>query len=423
MRRFKNVFNGPIPGVPIGVIPEGLEPYNMVETDDDSVEINMYGEVVDEQPVDGWTGKPIEGLYIALDTFLHDLDVYKDKKNVIIHINSVGGSLTAGLAIKNRLSQLPGNVVTICDALAASAAGIILQGGKTRLVFPGSQVMIHGGSSFLFGSYNLQDLSKVSNRLKAANKTVVDVYAERTGKDAAYIKNLMDRETWLTGQEAIDEGFADGFVETTDTAKITMSADKRVIYGNGVPMSAIGFKHMPANIAVMQPGIKEKEVTTGADPEPDVIENQINGGNKMTLEELMASDPELVQQIQNDAISTVQASASTQTDDAVKNAVAAERKRLQEIESIENSIADKTLVKNAKYGETQMTAQELAFKAMQQNAVAGANFLEGMKNDAGSSGTANVSGSPVCGDAKEQEIKDIADGAALIAGVSKKEDK
>lgn len=421
MQRIHKVFNGPLPGMSVGAIPEGLVPYNMIETNDDSIEINMYGDVVDEMPIDWQTGEPIEGLYIALDKFIKDLDVYKNKKNITIHLNSVGGSLTAGLAIKNRLSQLPGNVVTICDALAASAAGIILQGGKTRLVFPGSQVMIHGASSFLFGYYQVQDLTKISNMLKAANKTVVDVYVEKTGKDAAYIKNLMDKETWMTGQEAIDNGFADGFVKTTDKAKITMSADKTVIYGNGVPMSAIFFKNLPANIAI-QPEVKDKEVTTGTD-QPDVIENQINGGKKMTLEELMASDPELVQQIQNEAINTVQTSANTQTDDAVKNAVAAERKRLQEIESIENSIADKKLVESAKYGETQMSAQELAFKAMQQNAVAGANFLEGMKNDTANSGAANVSGSPVCGDANEQEAKDIADGAALIAGVVKKEDK
>lgn len=391
--------------------------YNMIETDDDSVEINMYGNVVSRQPVDIWTGEPLPGLYIALDSFLKDLDGIKEKKNIKVHINSVGGELSAGLAIMNRLSQLKGKVTTICDALAASAAGLILQAGDERLMFPGSQIMLHSASMLLYGYYDSAELSKIINNLESANKTVVDSYAKRTGNTPESIMELLKNETWMTGQEAIDAGYADGFVTEGIEAKLTMSADGKTIYANGIPMSAIGFKNMPSNISVekmpVAPVQPVNSVVTGL--MPATINNNKDGGTKMTLEELMKSDPALVEQIKNDAI----ASAQGETNDAVQNAVSLERKRLQEIESIENAIADKELVARAKYGETAMSAQELAFKAMQQDAVAGKEFLDNVKTGQETSGVKDVTSTPVANVALspfEQTAKDIADGAALIAG-------
>ena len=136
----------------------------------------------------------------------------------------------------------------------------------------------------------------------------------------------------------------------------------------------------------------------------------------MTLEELMKSDPALVEQIRNEAVASVR----SESNEAAQNAVNSERKRLQEIESIENAIADKELVAKAKYGETAMSAQELAFKAMQQDAAAGKEFLANMQEGQKASGVNDVTSVPVSNvamSADEQRAKDIADGAALIAGV------
>ena len=102
-----------------------VKAYNIAVIDDDTAEINMYGEVVSRIPVDWWTGEKIPGNFIALDEFLEDLKEIEDKANINIHINSVGGDFYAGLAIYNRLKVLAGNVTTINDGLAASAASII----------------------------------------------------------------------------------------------------------------------------------------------------------------------------------------------------------------------------------------------------------------------------------------------------------
>ena len=84
-----------------------IMPYNIAETGENDVEINMYGEIVEAVPTDFWTGEPIEGNFIAVDRFLRDLDDLKDKKNITVHINSVGGDLYGGIAIYNRLKALP----------------------------------------------------------------------------------------------------------------------------------------------------------------------------------------------------------------------------------------------------------------------------------------------------------------------------
>lgn len=405
------ILNGPAGMIPSSVLPDTLTAYNMSEPDNDSLEIEMYGQVVSHIPTD-WDGNPVEGLFIALDSFLKDLDLYKAKKNITVRINSVGGELYAGIAICNRLKELPGNVTTICDALAASAASIIFQGGDNRLVYPGSQVMVHGASSFLFGSYNLADIAKVSNTLKGANKAALETYVARTGRTKDFIQNLMNKETWMSGQEAIDNGFADGFVEAEDNVKLTMSADHKIIYSNGIPMPAMGL-NVPDNIPVMAVPAPETSKVTSEATSSVVIENNNNptgGKAKMTLEELMQTDPELVNQIRNDAVTQAQATNTT----AVTDAVAAERARIQAIESIQNSIGDKKLIADAKYGEKPMTAQELAFQALQAQAAVGAQVVTDMGKDAEASGVNNVTAVPV---ATDSSAEDIANGAALIAGV------
>ena len=72
---------------------EPVKAYNIAILDDDSAEINMYGDVVSTWPVDWWTGEKIAGNFIAVDEFLQDLELIKDKANITININSAGGEL------------------------------------------------------------------------------------------------------------------------------------------------------------------------------------------------------------------------------------------------------------------------------------------------------------------------------------------
>lgn len=371
-------------------MPEGLKPYNIIGADKEDVEIEMYGEVVETQPVDWWTGEPVEGLYIVLKDFMAELNNLKDKNSVKVRINSPGGDLEAGVAIYNRLKDL-GNVTTIIDGLAASAAGLIFQAGQKRQIYCSGQFMAHGASCGLCGYYNLQDIEKMKNRLRAANDQVINIFEERTGANRTRLKHLVESETWLTGQEAVDEGFADEVIDGEVT--MSMSADKSLFLCNGIPMKPRNFGKMPKGTQILKPTARK----------PVDIKNE--GGTKMTLEELKNEHPDLVKQIEDAAKATV--------DTTAQKAVDKERQRIKDIESIEASIADKELVENAKYGENPMTAKDLAFMAMQKQASLGNNFLEGMKDDAQSSGAGKVQATPD----QEQKAKDEADMKAVLSAL------
>lgn len=393
---------------------KNMKPYTIAMVGDNDAEISMYGEVVEKHPTDWWTGEPIPGNFIALDDFLRDLDELGTKDTITVHINSVGGSLYAGLAIYNRLRALSANVITINDALAASAASIIFQAGNTRKVNAGSNLMIHEAASFLYGYYQVKDLKDGIKYLEAHNKTAVAAYVERTGRDADSIKTLLAKETWMTGQEAVDAGFADEVITSSEDVSMSLTPDKRFIVSNGVAMSTRGMNIMPAAAAMMtaEEWAKLSTPTDSVQPAPQDHKNTIqNGGNEnmefKTVEELRTACPDLVAQIENAA----------QT-----KACAAERERIQGIEAIAVAIGDTELVNAAKYGEQTMTAEQLAFAAMKKQAAIGASVVEKLEKDAKDSGAAKVEATPAKGDEEPKMTEDEQAEALLIGAIKNKKE-
>lgn len=412
------ILNGPGEGIAMAGALD-MKPYNFKETGPDSVEVNMYGQVVENRPKDWRTGKPSEGLFIVLAEFLKDLDTYKEKGEITFRLNSVGGDLFAGVAIYNRMTQLKGDTITIVDGLAASAASVILQGAKKRKVFVGSQVMVHGASVFMYGSYNRQELQKVADRIEGGNKSILEIYASKTGKEKEFLRGLMDKEEWMTGKEAIENGFADELVETDKPVKLEMSADGRAVIANGIWMPVEGFRNMPGGIPIA--AVADVPIAGAEVIEKKKKEQETGGETIMDMQELKAKYPELVQAIRQEALQdNAPESGAISAEDEKKlkdEAVKKERSRLKEIDEIANQIADKNLVDEAKFGENTMTAQELAFEAMKRQKNAGADFMSALKRDADNSGVKNVKPEPNCGIQilDEQEKEDIANGAAMIA--------
>lgn len=411
MRKRIRVINGSEGGA-AGVL-ENQAAYNIVENDeDDSAEITMYGEVVKDRPKNFWTEKEDTRLYIVLNEFLNDLEKIKNRSKVTIRINSPGGDLYAGLAIMNRLSELKGDVVTIVDGLAASAASIIMQGGKIRKVHKGSMVMVHGASLFLFGSYNETKLNEASKQLSAANKTAIEAYVQRTGLKRDEVQDLIAKTEWMTGQEAIDKGFADELVET-GSVSMSISKDKAYMMVNEMVIPTMGFETLPDGLKV-----NPDMVIPGQNPVVADKKEQKEGGNeKVTADELRKKYPELVAQIEQNAAKAAENSGGeAPKSDAVKDAVEAERKRISEIEEIANAVGDKELLRQAKF-EKPMSAAELALEAMKKHSLAGIQFLADSTKDVEESGVENVESVP-CGDPdSEAEQNDIDAGAKLIAGI------
>lgn len=367
-----------------------VKAYNMAIMDDDSAEINMYGDVVAIVPKDWYSGERLPG-YIGLDEFLEDLEDIKDKSRITVHINSGGGDLYAGLAIYNRLKAVKGTVTTINDGMAASAASLIFQAGDIRQMNAGSNFMAHGVAGFLFGYYNIDDLKELMTEYKAHNKAIVNVYAEAMGVSYEEARHFIDGETWLTGQEAVDKGLADEVIdfgeEDEEEEGLFNRFMKRVQAVYGAPAANTA---TPAAV----PPIANKNT-----------EDNTGGSEEMAfsnIEELKNAYPEYVAQIEKAARESVQ-----------NQGAEAERARIRAIEEIEGSIADKKLVNDAKYGENPMTAEQLALKAMQAQAKIGANMLNSMAEDFKASNAGDVSAEPSGAEETEEE-KELAEAKDMI---------
>lgn len=398
-----------------------FRPYTINMVGENDAEINMYGEIVEEHPTDWWTGEPVPGNFIALDDFLADLDGLRTKDNITVHINSVGGSLYAGVSIYNRLKELPANVVTINDGLAASAASVIFQAGNPRKVNAGSCLMIHEAAVLLMGYYQNKDLKTEMKRLDAHNRTAIAAYAEATGIDSDTIKSALSKETWMTGQEAVDAGYADEVIDSGGKVSMSLSPDKRFIVSNGVAMSARGMGAYPTGIKTMTAAqaaifVGKNAQEPSVPPAQQVSAKTKTGGKNMdkitTMEALRENYPDLVSQVE------AAAKASEKAD-----GIQAERARIQGIEAIEAAIGDKELVKAAKYGDTPLTAEQLAFKAMQAQAAIGATVVKNLEDDAANSGAAGVAADPTGGDPKAKAEDEEAQAVSMIAGFRPKNKK
>lgn len=359
----------------------------------DYAEITMYGDIVERVPRDWWTGEEIDGQYITPEDFAEDLERIKDKARIIIKLNSGGGDVYTALAIHNALKALPAHKTVIVEGLAASAASVIMCAGDEVHVYPGSIVMVHGVSGYVNDRLDIFDVRKLARNFDAVERAMATIYAEKTGKTIDEMRQMMNAETWMTGQQAIDQCFADNIIRGEEV-EAKLSADKTVLLVAGIGHDIRGCKHIPSGIPI---GSTAASVTASD-------KNTEKEATHMTEKELREQFPDLVASIE------AQAAASAQ-----KDAAAAERARIRDIEAIASQIADKSMVDAAKYGETPMTAPQLALEAMKAQAALGAQFLGNLKADAEASNADKVQPEANSGyaDNGDPESKLIAGATAL----------
>lgn len=167
----------------------------MIEVLNETNEILLTGIVGD-----GWDEDPIttKGVSRALKGF--------GANAVTVRINSPGGAADEGIAIYNLLKNHGGEVTTINDSLAASAASVIFLGGSKRLMGDGSRVMIHRAMSIAFG--NQEEIRKTLQALESYDQSLLDIYSQYLPEDKAAIETMLSAETWFGVDEAIESGLA-----------------------------------------------------------------------------------------------------------------------------------------------------------------------------------------------------------------------
>lgn len=128
-------------------------------------------------------------------------------EDIELEINSPGGDVYAGSEIFTAIKSYAGNTVGKIVGVAASAAGVIAMGVKKLLISPTAQIMIHNVSSWVEGDY--RDMEHEAKVLKNFNVSIANAYLLKTGMKQEELLNLMNEETWLNAQQALENKFVD----------------------------------------------------------------------------------------------------------------------------------------------------------------------------------------------------------------------
>lgn len=225
--------------------------YAMATTDGQSADITMYGEIVEEQPVDWGTGEPIPGQYIIESEFLDDLNRISGCDNITIHMDSLGGNAGVSILVHNKLRDLAAKgakLTCIVDGVAMSGGSLIMCACDTVKVNPSSLVMIHKCWSFIWGAYNAEDLRKAADVNDAWDKSQVSIYKRKTGMSETVLLHMMADTTYMTGKEAVEKGFADELLDDAEPLEISASADSQTISCKGHALRLMPGVKLPDNI-------------------------------------------------------------------------------------------------------------------------------------------------------------------------------
>lgn len=153
-----------------------------------------------------------------------------DVKNVIaeltdeneelkVIINSPGGDVQAGQEIYSILKGIKNHVTVEVQSIAASAASMVAMAGDNVRMSPVSLLMIHNASTCTSGDY--RDMQHTADVLQTVNTAIMQAYIAKTGKTEAELREMMDKETWLTANQCIEHGFADEIIKDEKQSIIT----------------------------------------------------------------------------------------------------------------------------------------------------------------------------------------------------------
>lgn len=372
--------------------------YTMATDDGNAAEITMYGDIHEQQPIDYWTGKPVEGQFILLSDFMADLERIQKCKEITIRMNSYGGDAGVSNTIHNRLRDLARNgakLTCVVDGVAMSGGSLIMCACDHVRVNPSSLIMIHKCWSTIWGAYNADELRQQADQNDAWDKMQISIYKRKTGLSETVLSHMMADTTYMTGREALEKGFADELLEDAEPLSIAASADGRSIIVKGRVMHLAPGVFAPDKIPT---AVSEDTSPVKANKNTPVVTGSEKGGNSMTEQELREKYPEIMAQVEARA-------KAAGNQEAVNAAVQAERNRICEIDSVA-CLYPEQMVHDAKYGENPCTAQELTYRAAQAAAQKGGQFLRDLEHDASASGAGDVPAATPTSDGEGSETVD-----------------
>lgn len=301
-----------------------------------------------------------------------------------IDLNSPGGYCSCGAEIYTMLRQCSenGHRVTInVIGEACSAATVVMCGADEVRASDVAIFMFHNASTVAAGKE--RDMKSAAQCLAETDQTIVNAYERKTGKSREELHALIDAETWMSVDTAMEYGFVDGLMfnqeeeseqpdeeedEEKEEEEEKELQDRRIIASNHSVIAQDKLK-MLRDIMLAQKVKSQKPVSgiTAQGMCASNTKNNLQGGTKMTLSEAYETNPELQSEVDH------------LVDEAVKKAVDAERQRIKSIDSIKAHIPTE-MVEDAKYIHP-VNAQDLALKVLQKDALNAAGYLTKAQED------------------------------------------
>ena len=359
-------------------MPKQLKFWNLVKNDEEkSAELILYGSIGSDEYWDDISDK----------AFKQDIENLGDVENIILHINSPGGSVFSAVAIANTLKNHKAKITANIDGLAASAATIITSACDTVKMPKNALFMVHNPITFAYG--NNQDMQKTLEMLNKVKNSIIETYLNKAKTDKETLSELMNNETWMSAEEAKEYGFIDEILDENVEKEII--ENKLII--NNMAFDISRFKNFKEK-KNQEPRVINISVNSTGNPEEiadkfrDILnstENQKNEGGNMTLEELKNKFPELYNQV---------------FDEGKEAGITKERERMREIDNLDVSNYSE-LVENAKYNEP-VEASVLAVNILNKQKEERIQKLQNIKNDSQNNFTPPV---PNNGTAENNEEK------------------
>lgn len=149
-------------------------------------------------------------------------ELFSGKGPITLWINSPGGDCIAASQIYTMLMDYPDEVTVKIDGIAASAASVIAMAGTKVLMAPTALMMIHNPATITMGDH--EDMKRAIEMLDEVKESIINAYEIKTGISRIKLSHLMDAETWMNANKAIELSFADDVLKDEKQSEPTFSA-------------------------------------------------------------------------------------------------------------------------------------------------------------------------------------------------------
>lgn len=239
----------------------------LVEAKTDNNTIEIYDQIGD----DGWGGG------FKMNRLSAALRSIGSENDVVVSINSPGGSFFEGVSIYNTLREHKGRVTVRVAGLAASAASVIAMAGDEIEIAESAFMMIHNSWALAMG--NRHDMMTVAETLTQFDDSMAGVYAARSGKNKSKIKQMMDDETWMSGSDAVKQGFADIMIENLSVKEEDDDTVNSSLRRIDIALAKDGVSRSQRRAMIKEisgtPSAAQKNVTPSADDQDVAILNDL----------------------------------------------------------------------------------------------------------------------------------------------------